>query len=32
MKNIIVVADKDLKSFGRELVHAISKTKVAQAF
>lgn len=31
MKNIIV-ADKGLKSFGRGLVHAISKTKVAQAF
>lgn len=31
MKNIIVVADKDLKSFGRELVHAISKTKIAKA-
>lgn len=31
MKNIIVVADKDLKSIGRELVHAISKTKIAKA-
>lgn len=31
MKNIIVVANEDLKSFGRELVHAISKTKIAQA-
>lgn len=31
MKNIIVVADKELKSFGRELVHAVSKTKVTQA-
>ncbi|WKZ16296.1 MAG: hypothetical protein QY317_03115 [Candidatus Jettenia caeni] len=31
MKNIIVVANGDLKSIGRELVHAISKTKVAQA-
>lgn len=31
MKSIIVVASEDLKSFGRELVHAISKTKVAQA-
>ena len=31
MKNIIIVADKDLKSFGREFVHAISKTKIAKA-
>ena len=31
MKNIIVVADEDLKGIGRVLVHAISKTKVAKA-
>lgn len=31
MKSIIIVANEDLKSFGRELVHAISKTKAAQA-
>ncbi|MFO0794184.1 MAG: hypothetical protein U0586_08960 [Candidatus Brocadiaceae bacterium] len=31
MKNIIVVADEDLKKLGRELVHSISKTKAAKA-